>query len=319
MAERQLISSIERRLGVRGDRFARGRGEDAAVVRARAVAVTSLDTVVEGVHFHRYTHSASDIGHKALGSALSDLAAMGADPGEAYVGLALPRALSGAFAHELVEGMEELAAACDTTIAGGDVVEAGRVSVSVSVTGWADAEEELAYRDGARAGDLLGVTGPLGASGAGLLLLQGAEATVPAAVREELLRRHRRPCPLLAKGRALAGAGVTAMIDMSDGLASDAAHLADMSGVALSVALAAVPVAEGVEAVALAAGRGPMEIAVGAGEDYELLFAAPAGAREAIVAAAGEVWWIGRVAEGAGLALEDERGEAVVLSGFEHL
>jgi len=319
MAERQLISSIERLLGVRGDRLARGRGEDAAVVRARALTVTSLDTVVEGVHFHRYTHSAADIGHKALGSALSDLAAMGAHPGEAYVGLALPRALSGVFARELVEGLEELAVACDTTIAGGDVVEAERVSVSVTVTGWADTEEELAYRDGARAGDLVGVTGPLGGSGAGLLLLDGAEAALPAALREELLLRHRRPRPLLALGRALAGAGVTAMIDLSDGLAADAGHLADMSGVALAVRLVDVPVADGVEAVAAAAGRDALEVAVGAGEDYELLFTAPADARGAIEAAGGGVSWIGRVAEGAGLALEGEGGERLALGGFEHL
>src|SRR4051795_7402093 len=135
MAELSLIASIERVLGTRGGRLLRGPGDDAAVVRADgALAVTSVDAMVEGVHFRLDTHSPADVGHKALAAALSDLAAMGARPGEAYVALGLPSAFGEQAALELVEAMEKLAERSGTTIAGGDVVSAPQLLVSVTVT-----------------------------------------------------------------------------------------------------------------------------------------------------------------------------------------
>lgn len=300
MAELDLIAAIEATLSDRSGRLVRWTGDDAAVTRARPFAVTSIDTLVDGVHFERSTHSARDIGWKALATALSDLAAMGADAGEAYVSLVLPDDFDEAL--ELVEGMEELAASCAATIAGGDVVRGPALVVAVAVVGWAEREDDLVGRDGARPGDLLGVTGELGGSEAGRRLLAAGSAE-PA----ELVERHLRPRPRLESGRALARAGAGAMIDLSDGLATDARHLAERSGVELRVRLEQIPCAPGVSP----------EEAVTGGDDYELLVAVPPERREA-AEAAGPLTWIGEVSAGRGLVLVGAHGPVAGLRGYEH-
>src|SRR4051794_23521048 len=133
--EHELIAAIERATRSRDTRVVRWIGDDAAVVRARPFAVTSIDTIAEGVHFLRSTHAPEDVGHKALAGALSDLAAMGADGGEAYVPLALPRHFGAEPALELVRGLERLGESTGTTLAGGDVISASALVISVAVTG----------------------------------------------------------------------------------------------------------------------------------------------------------------------------------------
>jgi thiamine-monophosphate kinase len=301
VGERRLIEAIQATIADRSDRVVRWSGDDAAVVRARPFAVTSIDTIVDGVHFSLATHAPADVGWKALATALSDLAAMGAEGGEAYVSLVLPEGFDGTL--ELVDGMEELAERAGATIAGGDVVTGPVLVVAVSVTGWADRAQDLVGRDGAQPGDLVGVTGELGGSEAGRLLLERGERE-PA----ELVRRHLRPEPRLAEGRALALAGASAMIDLSDGLATDARHVALRSGVALSIALERVPCARGVT---------PGEATTG-GDDYELLFTIPPGRRTAAEAAA-SVTWLGEVGAGSGLVVVGLDGRTVEgLEGYEH-
>ncbi len=323
MAELALIAALERSLGVRGDRVVRALGDDAAVVGARAVAVTSLDTAVEGVHFRLDTHTPGDIGHKALAAALSDLAAMGVCAGEAYLGLVLPEAVDDDDALALMRAADALAERTGTTIAGGDVVSGPALVVSVAVTGWADSPEEVVTRDGARPGDLVGVTGELGGSGAGLALLDGLDVRdLDAGARESLFQRHRRPQPRLGAGRALAAAGATSMIDLSDGIATDARHLAECSGVSVALELDRLPLAAGVEAVARAAEQDPLALAATAGEDFELLLCAPPSRRERLERAAHALdcplTWIGEIASGAGIELRGRSGAAASLAGFEH-
>jgi thiamine-monophosphate kinase len=322
MRELELIDGLPQLLARADPRVVRWIGDDAAVVRARGYAVTSVDTMVDGVHFRVGELSPAEIGHRSLAAALSDLAAMGATPGEAYLALGLPGGSAASDVRALLGGAGELAAGHGVTIAGGDVTRCATMFVSFTVVGWAADPGELVARDGARPGDLVGVTGTLGGSGAGLALLDGRASLADAGLVASLRERYARPEPRLAAGLMLAQAGATAMIDLSDGLATDAGHIARAAGVELELSLAGLPLAEGVREVAAQLGVEPGAFAAQAGEDYELCVCMPPRGRSEIEAKlastndAVRITWIGRVLAGRPAARFTDAGGS--LAGFEH-
>ena len=302
-----------------------GSGDDAAVTVPGAATVTSVDSVVEGVHFRRGIAPYRSVGRKALGTALSDLAAMGASPGEAYVQLALPEDLEAEVCLELGEGVAAAAAEHGVRVVGGDVTRAPVLWVATTVVGHAPSADILVRRSGAEPGDLLVVTGELGGAAAGLLLLDRPELAdaLPAGVADALRRRQLEPTPRLAAGGALAGAGAKAMIDVSDGLGRDAGHLAEASGVGLAIELARLPLQEGVEEVSRAAGVDVHDLATARGEDYELLVAVPSErlrqATDAVAEGGTRLTPVGSVREGQGVVLRAPDGSVRAPSGFDHL
>jgi thiamine-monophosphate kinase len=322
MRESDLIERLESVFAAGSPRVIRGIGDDAAVVRAGGYAVTSVDAMVDGVHFRSGQLSPEEIGHRALAGALSDLAAMGSSAAEAYLALGLPRGSDSDFATSIAEGAQRLAVDHGVTIAGGDVTQSPALTVSFTVVGWIGDPGELVGRDGARPGDRVVVTGTLGAAGAGLALLDdpAASRSVPPDLADALRTRYARPHPRLAEGQLLAARGARSMVDLSDGLATDAGHLAKRSGLRLELSLASLPLADGVELVAARLGVDPRSFAATAGDDYELCCCVPATAAAALEAAwpsAGVgLTWIGAVVEGpAGVTFTDTDRD---LSGFEH-
>lgn len=317
----------------RGARILRGIGDDASVVAADGVVVTSVDAVVDAVHFDRAYTSPRAIGFKAVAAALSDIAAMGAEAGEVYVAAGLPDDLGDEEFDEVIEGVADAAAASDAVVAGGDLTASAVLWISVTAVGHAPGAELLAGRDGARPGDVLAVTGELGGSAAGALLLRdpalAAEAGIAEAEAAALRNRHLLPTPRFAAGRALVDAGATAMIDLSDGVARDAAQLATASGLRVCIRLSELPIARDVKAIAEIRGTDPGRFAAESGEEYELLCAMPATAFDAArtaleriglpLTAIGEAVAVssGKSPE-AGADFLDRQGRSVVVAGYEH-
>ena len=313
LGETALIERIASRVRAAGaDRapgggLAVGIGDDAAAWRVDGMQVVTSDAMVEGEHFRASTSSWADVGWKAWVSNVSDVAAMGAEPVAGLVALGLPPSFPLCALDALYDGLLEACAAYGTALAGGDVVSSPTAFVSVTMTGACGGAP--LERSTGRAGDALGVTGPLGASRGGLLLLE-CGAAPDSEARRSLMQAHRRPSARVDAGLALRRLGVRCAMDVSDGLAADVRKLARASSLAARVETDRVPVAD---ALAEEYGGDALRLAVEGGEDYELLFAAPPDVAEAAVAALPGSAVIGALEEGApgAAAFLDGQGEPV--------
>jgi thiamine-monophosphate kinase len=289
-----LIERIRRRAATRAD-VVLGIGDDAALLQVPAghwLAVAT-DTLNAGVHFPADSHAA-DIGWKSLAVNLSDLAAMAAAPAWATLSLSMPRA-DEAWVEGFLDGFLALGDAHGMALVGGDTTQ-GPLSICVTVHGLV-AEGRALRRDGAGRGDDVWVSGTLGDAAAGLAQWRGGGAADPV-----LRARLDRPTPRVALGAALAGIA-TAAIDVSDGLLADLGHVCRASGVGAEVQLESLPASPSLRAHFDPAARAGLQ--AGGGDDYELCFTAPAGARDALAALARDqslpLTRIGRIVDGRGV------------------
>ncbi len=270
MREDELVSAIDALVRGSHSRVLVGIGDDAAVWQPSRShrSVITTDMLVEGVHFSRAWMSIRDIGWRAMAANLSDVAAMAARPVLATVALGMMEDTPPADVLELYAGMQACADAYGLAIAGGDLSRAPALTLALTVVGEVRATD-CTLRSGARPGDVIAVTGALGASRAGLAALRG-EVTLEPALAAEAIEAHARPFPRVREGRLLgASRNVHAMMDCSDGLSTDLARLCARSGVGARIEN--VPVAASALAAARKLGQEADLFALAGGEDFELL------------------------------------------------
>ena len=292
-------------------------GDDTAVWQSgEGRELFTTDTVVEGIHFTRETTPWRDLGWKAIAANISDIASMGGLPTYALITLGLPRETSVDDIEEMYRGMLEIGEEYGMAIVGGDIVGSPVLFVTTALTGVTQREPLL--RSNARPGDKVAVSGYVGSSGGGLkLMLESPGATGEAA--DYLRSAHRRPRPAVAQGQMLTEAGITAAMDVSDGLADDLSKFCAASGVTARIRAADVPAHASLRQMF------PdvyLELALGGGEDYVLLFTGPAPIVDSLVprlgegsAVIGSIEPINEDSQAGQVILVDESGDETLLSG----
>lgn len=325
LPEKALIAQI-RRLANSGKRTRAGKtsarnliagiGDDCAVLRiapGRELLVTT-DFSLEGIHFRRDWHPAESVGHRCLARGLSDVAAMGGEPVAAFLSLALPRDVPQAWVQNFVRGLMELAKKYGVPLAGGDTSQSpNKILADIIVIGSAP-KGKAALRSGACPGDRIFVSGELGGSAAAVLTM---EAKPKKKLKPHDYSRHFYPEPRIELGRILREKGLaSAMIDVSDGLSTDLAHICEESGVGAEILSTSIPRARvGRPACAVS-----LKLALHGGEDYELLFAVPRGKRIPERIAGVTLTEIGVITRSQKIFMQDEKGtnRRLQAKGWEH-
>jgi len=308
MDESARIEMLARILGASALGLEVGIGDDAAVLsaeHARGRIVWTIDEQVEGSHFRRDWLSWRDIGWRSFMAAASDLAAMGAAPWSSLCALVLPDDVGDAALEQIALGQRDASAAVGAPVIGGNLARGATLSIATTLLGTCD---RAVTRGGARSGDALWMAGPIGLAAAGLRALQAGRGCEPSF--GDAVAAWRRPRALVSEGGAM-GAVAHAAVDVSDGLARDAGHVAQASGVQLVIDEAALRSDRALNEAAAALGVEPLDLALHGGEDYALVIASPApveGFRP-----------IGEVRSGRGLVLRSQSGERTLEArGFDH-
>jgi thiamine-monophosphate kinase len=323
-----LIARIKKSWPPSSPQVFQGMGDDAAVssLLPGNDLVSTVDLLIEGIHFDLSWIAPRQLGRKSLAVNLSDLAAMGAVPRWALISLAVPSGLGVEFVDEFFAGFKEMAEAHGVLLIGGDTSSSpDRLYLSVTLLGEGK-KEFLLYRHGAKPGDHLYVTGTLGDSLLGLHLARNLKGRAPSLPEKFLLDRHFDPTPRLREGKILAERRLAkAMIDVSDGLLSDLGHICGESGVGAVVWAERIPQSEAFRSLVPGAAAEGWKYALKGGEDYELLFSASAESASELETVASEwpcgLTWIGRIEPPShGLVVQGENGpvDPSGLKGYDH-
>jgi thiamine-monophosphate kinase len=317
ISEKALIRKIRLRTRPSLSRVVvKGIGDDCAVVRlpGRTDTLVTTDFSLEGVHFRRDWHSPESVGHRCLARGLSDIAAMGGDPAAVFLSLALPRDVGQIWVDRFLTALLKLAARYKVALAGGDTAESPEgVLVDIVVLGTVP-KGKAVLRSGARPGDRIYVSGALGGSAATLNRLRDNPTNK---LNPRQYPRHFFPEPRIEVGRILRDKGIaSAMIDTSDGLSTDLAHICEESGVGAELQVGAIPRAR------IGKPRGPVDLdfALNGGEDYELLFTAPASRRLPSQIAGVRITEIGEITRTKKICIRETFGSRRPLrpQGWEH-
>jgi len=327
MGEFAFIRSVQEGCHFSPKKLIKGIGDDCAVIGPYEdrVFLISTDLLVENIHFIPGKIQPEHLGEKAVAVNLSDIAAMGGTPLHLFMSLAIPPTTEVVFLHSLYRGIKAMCRRHGTNILGGDTsASPNGLMINITVMGEAQGDEVL-FRQGAREGDKIYVTGTLGDSAAGLKLIKG-ELSAPPAVAFALKEAHNRPVPQLEAGRIIAQSRwASAMIDVSDGLLSDLGHICEASGVGGLLFKSNVPLSENLKAMAGAGNFDPYELAMKGGEDYQLLVTVPGentGQFEKMFQGGSpcRVYCLGEITEGKGIQIVRHDGvrETIKISGFNH-
>lgn len=329
LREFQLIEHVRRLFGRTSPAVVLGIGDDTAIIKpppGRHMLLTT-DLLVEDIHFTLSTATYEEIGYKAAVANISDIAAMGGTPHSLVISLAIPHSVNTTDVTKLYRGLMAACRPYGVSLIGGDTSASRHgLFVSVTLTGYVTPGQAL-RRDGARAGDIVYVTGTLGDSLAGLQILKmRSRKRLSRRDVRYLIARHHRPTPRVHAGQFLVARGLaTAAIDVSDGLSGDLVHLCEESAVGVEIDAAALPLSRACGAYAVATKTDPIQLALRGGEDYELLFTVPAarrGALERLRRHAGcRLTPIGVIRpKRFGLKLRTSRGDVLLLrnTGYQH-
>ena len=272
-----------------------GIGDDCAVLPAgEGELLFSTDLLMEGVHFLRSESSPEDVGWKAAAVNLSDIAAMGGKPVATFLSIALPKDAQGEWAERFIEGYRQISSQYDLPLLGGDTTSSLRdIAVNVGILGRCQSGKRL-MRSGAKVGETIYVTGPLGDSAAGLqAILKGIRRSEEV---KTLIERHKRPLPRVDAGVILIQSGkVGAMMDISDGIASDMRHIMKASKVGAVIALDRLPLSSELISVCAEQGWDRYWLSTSGGEDFELLFTGPDGLENELDI---KVYPVGKIVDG---------------------